>query len=153
MAGFDSLTRRAQRTPSLVTSTRRKAYPPIPLETERVGKGVLDAAFRIHTALGPGLLESVYEATLAYELRKRGLQVLTQVALPITYDGQELESGFRIDILVEKRVVVELKAVETMIPLYEAQLMTYLRLSRLRLGFLINFSVPHLKDGIKRMVI
>jgi GxxExxY protein len=153
VARFDSLTLRTQRAQSLAAKAQRRAFVPIPAETERVGKTVLDAAFRVHTTLGPGLLESVYETTLAYETRKHGLQVSTQVAVPITYDGQQLESGFRIDMLVEKCVVVELKAVETMIPLYEAQLMTYLRLSGIRLGFLINFSVPHLKDGIKRMVI
>ena len=135
-----------------MTKLQKRIYPLIPPETERVGKTVLDAAFKVHTTLGPGLLESVYEITLAYEIRKSGLNVATQVALPIVYDGQQLESGFRIDVLVEKCVIVELKAVETMNSVYEAQLMTYLRLSGVRLGFLINFNVPHLKDGIKRMV-
>ena len=137
----------------MVNTTRKKAYPLIPLETERAGKAVLDAAFRVHTTLGPGLLESVYETTLAYEIRKSGYQVATQVAVPISYDGQQLESGFRLDLMVEKSVIVEIKAVESMSPVYQAQLMTYLRLSGIRLGFLINFNVPHLKDGIKRMVV
>ncbi len=136
-----------------MTKLQKRIHPLIPPETERVGKMVLDAAFKVHTALGPGLLESVCETTHAYEIRKSGLLVATQVALPILYDGQQLESGFRVDILVEKCVIVELKAVETMNPVYEAQLMTYLRLSSIRLGYLINFNVPHLKDGIKRMVI
>ncbi len=131
----------------------KNLYPLIPIEIERVGKAVLDAAFKVHTALGPGLLESVYEIALAYEVRKCGLSVAEQVMVPIQYDGQELESGFRLDLLVEKCVIVELKSVEAMNPVYEAQLMTYLRLSGARLGFLINFNVPHLKDGIKRMVI
>ncbi len=135
-----------------MTKTAKRIYPLIPPETERIGKTVLDAAFKVHTALGPGLLESVYETTHSYEIRKSGLAVATQVALPILYDGQQLESGFRIDMLVEKCIIVELKSVETMNPVYEAQLMTYLRLSDMRLGFLINFNVPHLKDGIKRMV-
>jgi GxxExxY protein len=126
---------------------------PIPLEVERVGKAVLDASFKIHTALGPGLLESVYETTLAYEIRKGGLLVATQVSLPIHYDGNVLESGLRVDMLIEKCVIVELKSVETMNPVYEAQLMTYLRLSGIRLGFLMNFGARHLKDGIKRMVV
>ncbi len=126
---------------------------PIPQETEQVGKQVLDAAFRVHTALGPGLLESVYETALAYELRKRGLSLATQVAMPVQYDGQQLESGFRVDLLVEKCVIVELKSVETMNPVFEAQLLTYLRLSGVRLGFLINFSVRRLKDGIQRIVV
>jgi GxxExxY protein len=114
---------------------------------------VLDAAFKVHTALGPGLLESVYETTVAYELRKSGLSVQTQVAVPIVYDNKELKSGLRLDMLVEKNVIAELKSVEKMSPVFEAQLMTYLRLSSIRLGFLINFNVPHLKEGIKRMVV
>ena len=133
--------------------TPKQAFPPITPEIEKIGKAVLDAAFKVHTALGPGLLESVYEITMAYEVRKSGLNVATQVALPILYDGQKLESGFRLDILVEKCVIAELKAVETMNPVYEAQIMTYLRLSNVRLGFLINFNVKHLKDGIKRFVV
>ena len=103
--------------------------------------------------MGPGLLESVYETTVAYEVRKSGLVVATQVMLPIKYDGQELESGFRLDLLVEKCVILELKSVLMMNPVYESQLMTYLRLSGVRLGFLINFNVPHLKDGIKRIIV
>lgn len=131
----------------------KRVFLPIPLEVERVGKVVLDASFKVHTALGPGLLESVYETTLAYEIHKGGLLVATQVSLPIHYDGNVLESGLRVDMLVEKCVIVELKSVETMNPVYEAQLMTYLRLSGVRLGFLINFGARHLKDGIKRMVV
>lgn len=131
----------------------KKVFAPIPLDVERVGKTVLDAAFKVHTALGPGLLESVYEMTLAYELRKSGLTVTRQALQPIKYDGQQFESGFRLDLLVEKCVVVELKSVETMIPLYDAQLLTYLKLSGVRLGYLINFNVPGLKDGIKRIVL
>jgi GxxExxY protein len=130
----------------------KKVFLPIAPEVELVGKAVLDADFKVHTALGPGLLESVYETVLAYEIRKGGLLVATQVALPIIYDGTTLESGLRLDMLVEKSVIVELKSVENMNPVYEAQLMTYLRLSGVRLGFLINFNIPHLKDGIKRMV-
>jgi GxxExxY protein len=136
-----------------MTKLQKQIHPLIPPEIERVGKTVLDAAFKVHTALGPGLLESVYETACAYEIRKSGLAVATQVELPITYDGQKLESGLRIDMLVEKLVIVELKAVEQMNPVFEAQLMTYLRLSGIRLGFLINFYVAHLKDGIKRMVV
>lgn len=130
-----------------------RIYELVPPETERIGKCILDAAFKVHTALGPGLLESVYETTMAYELRRNGLVVATQVSLPITYDGQKLESGFRIDLLVENVVIAELKAVETINPVFEAQLLTYLRLSGIRLGFLINFNVRRLKDGIKRTVV
>jgi GxxExxY protein len=136
-----------------MTSSPKKVFAPIPPEVERVGKAVLDAAFKVHTALGPGLLESVYEMTVAYEIRKSGLLVETQVAMPIIYDNTKLESGLRLDMLVEKCVIVELKSVEKMNPVYEAQLMTYPRLSNVRLGFLINFNVPHLKEGIKRMVV
>ena len=131
----------------------KRVFQPIAPEVEKVGKAVLDAAFKVHTALGPGLLESVYETTTAYELRKGGLIAATQVSVPIVYDDQELDSGFRLDMLVEKCVIVEVKSVETMHPVYEAQIMTYLRLSKVRLGFLINFNVKHLKDGIKRFVV
>ena len=134
-----------QKKPGLVKP--KQIFQPVAPEVEKIGKAVLDAA------LGPGLLESVYETTVAYEVRKGGLNVATQVSLPITYDGQKLESGLRLDMLVEKCVIVELKAVEAMNPVYEAQVMTYLRLSAVRLGFLINFNVKHLKDGIKRFVI
>ena len=134
------------------TKMQRTVHAPIPAESERIGKLVLDAAFKVHTALGPGLLESAYEIACAYEVRKSGLIVATQVELPICYDGQRLASGFRIDMLVEKCVIVELKSVEAMNPVFAAQLMTYLRLSNVRLGFLINFNVPHLRDGIKRIV-
>jgi GxxExxY protein len=138
---------------SFVKPTPKQVFQPVAPEVEKIGKAVLDAAFKVHTALGPGLLESVYETTMAYEVRKSGLTVATQVSVPIVYDGQKLESGLRLDMLVEKRVILELKSVETMNPVYEAQIMTYLRLSAVRLGFLINFNVKHLKDGIKRFVI
>ncbi len=131
----------------------KKQYPPIPESTEKVGKAVLDAAYKIHTALGPGLLESAYEAPMAYELRKSGLTVATQVSVPVMYEEIQLKTAFRIDLLVENCVVVELKAVETMNSIYDAQLLTYLRLSNNRLGFLINFYVRRLKYGVKRMVV
>ena len=136
-----------------MTRSPKKVFEPISPDVEKIGKAVLDAAFKVHTALGPGLLESVYETTVAYEIRKGGLLVETQVAMPIIYDNTKLESGLRLDMLVEKCVIVELKSVEKMNPVYEAQLMNYLRLSKVRLGFLINFNVAHLKDGIKRMVV
>jgi GxxExxY protein len=142
-----------QKKPGFVKPTPKQVFQSIAPEVEKIGKAVLDAAFKVHTALGPGLLESVYETTMAYEVRKSGLSLATQVSLPIIYDGQRLESGLRLDMLVEKCVIVELKSVETMNPVYEAQVMTYLRLSAVRLGFLINFNVKHLKDGIKRFVI
>ena len=132
---------------------QKRIYPLIPVEVERIGKAVLDAAFKVHTVLGPGLLESVYEIAMKHVLEKAGVAVETEVKLPIMFEGVKLESGLRLDMLAEKCVIVELKSVETMNPVYEAQLMTYLRLSGVRLGFLINFNVPHLKDGIKRMIV
>ena len=131
---------------------KKKTYAPIPLETERIGKIVLDAAYKVHTALGPGLMESVYEACVAYEVRKQNLLVETQVVLPVKYDEVIVKTGLRLDMWVEKLVIVEFKVVETMIPLYDAQLLTYLKLTENRLGFLMNFNVKRLKHGVKRMV-
>lgn len=112
---------------------------------------IVDAAMKVHTALGPGLLESAYEACLTYELRQRGLQVANQVELPIHYAGVRIDAGYRVDLLVESQVIVELKAVEKMIPLYDAQLLSYLKLSVNKLGLLINFNVCRLRDGLKRL--
>jgi GxxExxY protein len=131
----------------------KKAYQPIPIETERIGKTVLDAAYKVHTVLGPGLLESVYRTATRHVLIISGTLAETEVKLQIMFEGVELDSALRIDLLVEKCVIAELKSVEKMNPVYEAQLITYLRLSKVRLGFLINFNVPHLKDGIKRIVV
>ena len=131
----------------------KKIFAPIPAEVERVGKVVLDAAYRVHTALGPGLLESVYKTCHAYEIRESGLLVESEVPVAVVYKNLRMEGGLRLDLLVEKCVIVEIKAVEQMNPVYEAQLLTYLRLTGVRLGYLINFTVPHLKDGIKRMVV
>lgn len=136
-----------------MTTPPKRLYIPVTHDVERVGKIVLDAAFKVHTKLGPGLLESVYRIAMKHVIEKGGTPVETEVALPIEFDGVILESGLRLDMLVEKRVIVELKSVETMNPVYSAQLMTYLRLSGLRLGYLINFNVRHLKDGIKRIVV
>jgi GxxExxY protein len=130
-----------------------RPYRPIPAEVEATGKKVLDAAYTVHTDLGPGLLESVYEACLAYELQKQNLTVETQAVVPVKYRDVFVQTGLRLDLWVEKSVVVELKAVEIMHSLYEAQLLTYLKITGCRLGFLINFNVKHLKDGIKRMVL
>jgi GxxExxY protein len=113
---------------------------------------VVDAAIRVHSALGPGLLESAYEACLAYELRKRGQRVRTQIAMPIVYDGVRIELGYRADLIVDGVVLVELKTVAKLIPIHEAQLLSYLKLSGIRLGLLINFHEHRLKDGIKRLV-
>ena len=139
----------------LATFARRlNAMPPdcSKWTEEEVGKAVLDASFKVHTTLGPGLLESVYEAALAIELRKRGLHVETQVPIPVFYEGERLDVGFRADLLVERRVLVELKSVETVTPLFKKITTNYLKLIPLRLGFLINFNEAHLKDGILRVV-
>ena len=113
---------------------------------------ILDAAFRVHSALGPGLLENAYEACLAYELRSAGLKTQTQVPMPLVYRDVTLEVGYRLDVLVEDLVVVEIKAVEALAPIHRAQLLCYLKLSRKKLGILINFNEVSLKNGIKRVV-
>ena len=114
---------------------------------------VVDAAMRVHSALGPGLLESAYEACLVYELRKRGLRVRNQVAIPIVYDGVRIEVGYRADLVVDGVILVELKTVAKLIPIHEAQLLSYLKLRGIKLGLLINFHEHQLKDGIKRMIL
>lgn len=122
------------------------------MEINDVTAQIIDAAIKVHSAMGPGLLESVYETCMAHELRSRSLHVETQVALPVQYEGIQLEAGYRVDLIVERLVIVELKSVEKLIPLYEAQLLSYLKLSNLQVGLLINFNVPRLKDGLKRVV-
>src|SRR5688500_12012221 len=125
----------------------------LPLEVKLIATQVVDATFRIHTTLGPGLLESVYETCLAFELIKRGLRVRRQVAVPLVYDGVPLDTELRIDLLVEEQVIIEVKAVEKLVPIFEAQLLTYLKLANKRLGFLINFNVEVIKNGLKRRVL
>jgi len=132
--------------------TSATSYIAIPTRTEEVTKLILDAAFKVHTALGPGLLESVYETCLTHDLKSTSLKVQTQVSLPVVYDDITVDSGLRLDLLVENCVIVEVKAVENIIPLYKAQLLTYMKLSKTRIGLLINFNTIHLRDGIKRLV-
>ena len=122
-------------------------------DEERIASVIVDAAIKVHRVLGPGLLESVYEACLSYELRTRGLQVETQVPVPVHYEGLTLDGGLRLDLLVDGIAIVELKAVERMLPVYEAQLLSYLKLSGRRLGFLLNFNVALMKDGVFRFVL
>jgi GxxExxY protein len=122
------------------------------MHENEVAKVIVDAAFKIHTALGPGLLESVYRETLKYELEKRGLQVSKEVPITVIYESVRLEMGFKADLMVENLVVAELKSVEQIHPVHKKQLLTYLRLADKRLGLLINFSVPLIKDGIARVV-
>ena len=117
-----------------------------------IAKEIVDAAFRIHTTLGPGLLESVYQTVLAYELSRRGLHAVGQQAIPVVYDSIRIDTGFRADLVVEDRVIVEIKSVEVLLPVHKKQLLTYLRLADKRLGLLINFHVALIKDGITRIV-
>ena len=127
-------------------------FEALPVETEKIAREVVDAAYKVHKSLGPGLLESVYELCLCHELRTRGLKVEKQVDVPIVYEGLTMDGGLRLDMLVENELIVELKAVETMLPVFEAQLLSYLRLMHKRLGLLINFNVPLIKNGIKRII-
>lgn len=120
------------------------------MKLNEISGQILDASIKVHKVLGPGLLESAYEACLAHELRERGLKVLTQVGLPVVYDEVQLDVGYRLDLLVEGSVIIEVKSVEAIHPLHEAQLITYLKLSGRRLGLLINFTVTRLKDGFRR---
>jgi GxxExxY protein len=120
--------------------------------TDQLTNRIIGAAMKVHSALGPGLLESAYGACLYHELRKQGLQVRKEVALPVSYDGIQLDVGYRIDLLVEEKVVVELKAVEKVQPVHSAQLLSHLRLSGHHIGLLINFHVRHLRHGISRVV-
>ena len=113
---------------------------------------IVDAALRIHRTLGPGLLESVYQAALDYELQKRGLRIAQQVGLPVHYEEVKLELGFRVDLIVDEKVIIEIKSIEAFAPVHRKQLLTYLRLMDLRLGLLINFNVELIKDGIQRVV-
>jgi len=121
-------------------------------ELNLLSQEVLDAAFRVHTALGPGLLESAYEHCLCYELGKHKIEVCRQVQLPVVYDGVKIDAGYRIDILVENRIIIEIKAIDRLLPIHEAQLLTYLKLANKQIGLLINFNVRSLKHGIKRMI-
>lgn len=117
-----------------------------------ISKAIVDSAFRVHTVLGPGLLETVYQAALAFELQKRGLAVALERGIPAAYEDIKLELGFRADIIVENKVIIEIKSIETLAPVHSKILLTYLRLTDLRLGLLINFNVALIKDGIRRVV-
>jgi GxxExxY protein len=117
-----------------------------------VGDGIIAAAMKVHSAVGPGLLESAYELCLTHELAKKGFSVQQQVSIPIRYDELTIDNGYRIDVLVDDRVVVELKAIETILPVHRAQLLSYLRLGRFKLGYLLNFNVAHMREGIVRIV-
>ena len=128
-------------------------YKPLTEKEEKTGRMIVDSAYTIHSRLGPGLLEQVYETCFCHELRKRGLNVRHQVAVPIVYDNVKFESALRLDVIVEDLVICELKTVEKAHPLFHAQLLSYLKLTHLRLGYLINFHVPLIRDGIKRIIL
>ena len=123
-----------------------------PEPEEAIGKTILACAMRVHTALGPGLLESTYEVCLAHELAKEGLRAERQVTLPIEYDGVRLDAGYRIDLLIESTVVLEVKSVDKLAEIHTAQLLSYLKLGKFHLGYLLNFNVLHMKEGIRRVV-
>ena len=125
-------------------------FQPLSQREELIGKAIVNAAYKVHQALGPGLLERVYEVCLKHELQKDGYEVKLQTDIPINYDGITFMEGLRLDMLVDNLVIVELKAVDLMNPVYEAQIISYLKMTRLRLGYLINFNVPLIRDGIQR---
>lgn len=122
------------------------------MDIEDIGNRVIGAAIKVHSALGPGLLESAYQKCLSYELGKAGLKVECEVLLPIRYEEISLDAGYRIDMVVEDSVIVENKTVEKMMAIHEAQILTYMRMRNCRLGYLLNWNVPLMKEGIKRMV-
>ena len=125
-------------------------YKELSQSEEDIGRAIVNAAYKIHKELGPGLLEKVYEVCMAHEIRKTGLEVKRQIDIPIVYDGIEFEEGLRLDLLVSDLVIVELKAVELVNPVWEAQIISHLKLTELNLGYLINFNVPLIKNGIRR---
>jgi GxxExxY protein len=122
------------------------------MHENEIAKTIVDSAFKVHTTLGPGLLETVYQSSLAYELKKRSLQVSTERGIPGFYEEVKLELGFRADIIVENKVIIECKSVDVLAPVHGKILLTYLRPADMRLGMLINFNVPLIKDGIRRVV-
>lgn len=131
----------------------REEHDPPTRDLEPIARTLVDAGLKVHRALGPGLLESAYEHCLAHELHGRGLQLQRQVVLPIAYDGVTIDAGYRLDLLVENVIVVEVKSVDALTRVHEAQILTYLKLSTHRMGFLMNFNVPLFKQGLKRFVL
>ena len=129
-----------------------KNYKPLSKEEERIGKLIVNAAFQVHKELGPGLLEKVYEIALEHELKKAGLKVVRQIDIPIVYDSIIFKEGLRLDLLVEDLVICEIKAVDLINPVWSAQVLSHLKLTEKRLGYLINFNVPLIKQGIKRFI-
>ena len=132
---------------------RTGEHIPLPPGTESIATKIVDTAYTVHKALGPGLLENVYEVCFCHELKKRGLSFQRQVSVPITYDGITFNEGFRLDVLVEGKVICEIKTVENLNDIHQAQLLSQMKLTGKRLGFLINFNVAVIKYGIKRMIL
>jgi GxxExxY protein len=122
------------------------------MNIEELGNNIIGAAIRVHKVLGPGLLESAYQKCLGYELQKMELRVDCELALPVQYEAVRIDAGYRIDMLVEEMIIIENKTVERILPIHEAQLLTYLKMKSCRLGYLLNWNVPIMKDGIKRLV-
>ena len=133
--------------------SNRKKYAPLSVEEEKIGKAIVNAAYHVHKSLGPGLLEKVYEVCFCHVLTGKGFNVHRQIDIPITFEGMIFEEGLRLDVLVNDLVICELKAVETVNPVWEAQLLSHLKLTNKRLGYLINFNVPLIKRGIKRRIL
>jgi GxxExxY protein len=128
-------------------------YAAIPTRTEAAARVAVDGAFQVHKTLGPGLLESAYEHCLAYAIARRGLSVQRQVALPLVYEGEKLDAGYRLDLVIDGAVITGVKAIDALAPIHDAQILTYLKLSGLRIGLLMNFNVALLKQGLKRFVV
>jgi GxxExxY protein len=122
------------------------------MDIEEIATNIVKAAIKVHTALGPGLLESAYQKCMEYELKKNGVAVACETVLPITYESISIDAGYRIDMIAEDSVIIENKTVEKLLPIHEAQLLTYLKMKKCKTGFLLNWNVPRMKDGIKRMV-
>jgi len=131
----------------------RETHEGIGKDVEFVARTLVDAGLKVHRALGPGLLESAYEHCLAHELHARGLEFERQIVLPIVYDGARIDAGYRLDLMVERSVVVEVKSVDALTRVHEAQILTYLKLSGCRIGFLMNFNVPLFKEGVRRFML
>jgi GxxExxY protein len=128
-------------------------HAPIPVRAENAARASVDAALQVHRALGPGLLESAYEHCLAFEIARRGLAVQRQLALPIVYEGERLDAGYRLDLVIEGTVIIEVKSIDALAPIHDAQVLTYLKLSGLRVGLLMNFNVALFRQGLKRFVL
>jgi GxxExxY protein len=135
------------------TKLLQKKYLPIPIELDIIGKKIVDSAYTVHKNLGPGLLEKVYEICFCHELAKRGLKYQRQLDIPVIYDGLIFDEGLRLDVMVENEIICELKAIEIINPLWEAQVLSHLKLTNKRLGYLINFNVANIGEGIRRFVV